>query len=85
MVKEGFNFWEEDSGLHKSSNPQVLENFYAEMSDMSTEIIASELSDDSRQVAVTIAGYVYAARQVQKKIQCSACSNKLKKSRYIAQ
>ena len=52
-----------------------MENFHVELAEMSTEIHESQLSDDSCQVSVTIAGYI--ARRLSKKIEWSLCTSKL--------
>ena len=71
MVKEGFDFWEEGSGVFKTIDHQALDNFHADISEISNEISAAELSDDSHQVSVNIAGYI--ARQIQKRVDCAEC------------
>ena len=74
MVKEGINFWEEP-GLYKPLDNDALENFHIEISEMANEIIAAELSEDSRQVSANVAGYI--ARQIQKRVDCTECAIKV--------
>ena len=45
------------------------------MEDLSTELYESELSDDSKQVAVTVARYI--AKSLTKRSKCSQCKENL--------
>jgi hypothetical protein len=73
MIKEGINIWEED--VFTTINEEEFANFKCELAELSTEILESQLSEESSHVSVTIAGYV--AKQLSKKIKCSHCTDKL--------
>ena len=75
MVKEGINFWEDDSGVFKEMDEDSLMNFHVEISEMANEIISTELSPDSQEVSANVAGYV--ARQSQERIDCTECAGKV--------
>ena len=75
MVKEGINFWEDDSGVYKEMDQDSLMNFHVDISEMANEITSAELSSDSQQVSANVAGYI--ARQLQERIDCSECASKV--------
>ena len=57
IIKEGINFWEED--IKKDIDIEsMMSLIYAELSNTTTEIFEAELNDDSKEVAVTIGGYI---------------------------
>ena len=64
ILKEDINFWEE-----------IICKLESHMEVLSTELYESELSDDSKQVAVTVAGYI--ANSLTKRSKCSQCKENL--------
>ena len=75
MVKEGFNFWEEDAGVFKTINQDALDIFHLEVSEMHDEIAEAALSEESRQVSQNIAGYI--ARNIQESMGCDECAKRV--------
>ena len=53
----------------------VLAQIKVELSELQTEILEAELSDDTKEVAVTVSGYV--AKKLVKRSKCSVCPSKL--------
>ena len=56
LLKEGINFWEED--LSPAVEMEIMTEVEKEISLLSTELLECQLSEDSMQVGVTIAGYI---------------------------
>ena len=55
ILKEGINFWEEDVTLDVDLD-SVLAQIKVELSELQTEILEAEVSDDTKEVAVTVSG-----------------------------
>ena len=75
MVKEGFDFWEENAGVFKTTNQDALDIFHLEVSEMHDEIAAAALSKESRKVSQNIAGYI--ARKIQENMGCDECAKRV--------
>ena len=73
LIKEDIDIFE--GGLFSKTNEEKKEEFKSKLSDIYVEIMESQLTEESYQVAFTIAGYV--AKQVCKKVKCQFCKNKL--------
>ena len=74
IVKENINFWEEDIFVNNDLQETVLK-IEKEISTIMTEIFKTELSEDSKQVAVYIASYV--PKKIKKHLKCIVCNNKI--------
>ena len=74
FVKESINFWEEDVFIIIDLKETVLK-IEKEVSPIMTKIFETELSEDSKQVAVYIAGYV--AKKIKKHLKCQVCNKKI--------
>ena len=74
ILKENINFWEEDIYM-EDQTPSIISKLQHEMEILSTEIHESELSEDTKQVAVSVAGYI--AKSLAKKSACDECRLKL--------
>ena len=74
LLREDINFWEED--LRPAVNDKdVLLKIQGEVSEISSDLLQCHLSDDSKEVAVTIAGGV--AKKLVKRSKCSNCKKQL--------
>ena len=74
IVKENINFWERDIFINNDLQESVLK-IEKETSLIMTEIFDTELSQDKKEVAECIEGYV--ARKVKKYLKCYVCNNKI--------
>ena len=74
IVKENINFWERDIFINNDLQESVLK-IGKETSLIMTEIFDTELSQDKKEVAEYIEGYV--ARKVKKYLKCYVCNNKI--------
>ena len=74
IVKENINFWERDIFINNDLQESVLK-IEKETSLIMTEIFDTELSQDKKEVAEYIEGYV--ARKVKKYFKCYVCNNKI--------
>ena len=70
-MKEGIFFWDEDVFEENKENDCLQ----SELSEISTELMEISLSDDSKEVAVTVAGYI--ARNLKKNVSCKNCAQLL--------
>ena len=71
ILEEGINFWEEDVTLDVDLD-SVLAQIKVELSELQTEILEAELSDDTKEVDVTVSGYV--AKKLVKRSKCFSLS-----------
>ena len=74
IIKEDINFWDENIYTGDRTN-DVIVKLQDELEQLSTEIYECELNDDSKQVAVSIAGYI--AKTLAKRTACTKCKEKL--------
>ena len=74
IVKENINFWERDIFINNDLQESVLK-IEKETSLIMTEIFDTELSQDKKEVAEYIEGYV--TRKVKKYLKCYVCNNKI--------
>ena len=73
ILKEDINFWETDV-VSKTDVSETVENILKEIEKMATEIFEIELHNDTKEVAVMVAGYI--AKKLKEKIQCTVCETK---------
>ena len=73
LLREGVNFWEEDLRPTSADN-EDMEKINKEVSEIACEIMTSQLTDESREVATTIAGYV--AKKLYKRTKCTNCQRR---------
>ena len=73
LVKEDINFWEEN--IYQTFENSIFENIMQDITLLSTEMLECQLSEDSMEVAVTIAGYV--AKKLKKRFGCQICDQKM--------
>ena len=69
LLKENINFWEED--LSKEKITAISDVFQQYLLDNHHDITEATISDDSAEVATTIAGYI--AKKLRKRSKCDAC------------
>ena len=74
LIKEDLNFWEEDIAPEVDIDG-VVARVEEEISHMHTELLETELNKDSKEVVVTIGGYV--AKKLAKRSKCDVCPAKL--------
>ena len=72
LLKENINFWEENL-LNKGDYNALLEKFTIELENIRNDIYEAQLSNDSRQVATYVAGYI--AKKMIKRfdLHCDNC------------
>ena len=58
VLKENLNFWEEDVYSPKREVSEMVAKVKGEISNLSTELLEIEISDDTIEVALMIAGYI---------------------------
>ena len=75
VLKENLNFWEEDVYSPKREVSEMVAKVKGEISNLSTELLEIEISDDTREVALMIAGYI--AKKLSKRKICTACKAKM--------
>ena len=63
-LKENLNFWEVEVYSPKKEVSEMVAKVKGEISNLSTELFEIENSDDTREVALMIAGYI--ARKLSK-------------------
>ena len=74
LLREDINFWEED--LRPAfSDKEDLERIDKEVGEIACQILQSQLTDESREVATHIAGYV--AKKLSKRTKCTSCQKRL--------
>lgn len=74
VLKEGVDFWKE-AVTTKDKIDEVCENCIEELELLTTEILETELNEDSKEVAVVVAGYI--AKKLREKQSCEECAGKL--------
>ena len=72
LIKQNVNFWEEDLAVEKTV---LSENFMEYLQENSNDISAASISEDSSEVATTIAGYI--AKKLRKRSKCDECKSAL--------
>ena len=74
LLREDINFWEEDLRPALSDKDDLVK-IQEEVSRVSSDLLRSQLSDESREVALTIAGYI--AKKLYKRSKCPHCHRRL--------
>ena len=74
LIKENVNIWDEDLILTIDMD-SIMDRIEEKLSKISTELLEVELMDDSKEVAVTISGYI--AKKLSKRSKCRACPSKM--------
>ena len=75
LIKENIDFWEHELKSDDQTD-MAFKEIKEKLLNSTTEILESELSDDSKEVAVHIAGFI--ARKLSKRRKCEDCSALLK-------
>ena len=75
LLKEGINFWEENLQPDDMVQCESMNAVNKEIENISNELHENQLSDDSMEVAVTIAGYI--ATKLSSKSKCPECSKRM--------
>ena len=71
LLKEDVSFWDEDVYETDTVQNEQLDNLMKEVSLVSSEIYECSLGKESREVSVTVAGYV--AKKINEKMKCDVC------------
>ena len=75
LLKENINIWEEDLAETVQNEQSIMAEIEKEISAISTELLECQLSEDSMQVAVFVAGYI--AKKLCKRSKCDICPKTL--------
>ena len=75
LLKEDIIFWDENIYQTFDIEYSTLENIMQDIALLSSEILECQLSEDSMEVAVTIAGYI--AKKLKKRFKCLSCGQKM--------
>ena len=75
VPKENLNFCEEDVYSPRREVPEMVAKVKGEIPNLSTELLETEISDDTREVTIMIAGYI--AKKLRKRKVCPVCKAKL--------
>ena len=73
LLKEDINFW--DKNIYKTFEYSTLKNIMRDIALLSSEILECQLSEDSMEVGVTIAGYI--AKKLKKRFKFLSCGQKM--------
>ena len=73
MIKENIDFWKNKSDVFNSQDCGILDYFRKEIEEISNELCAVELLEDSLKVIYNFSEYI--AHQIQRKHKCHECSH----------
>ena len=76
LVKAEVNFWDEDIYESSAEKEQQMADLLRDVSEISVEVEESCLQKESREVAVSVAGYI--ARKISQRVKCDNCDPFLK-------